>query len=457
MKAFPFALTVALLTACSTGSGSSIPVGYSLVPAVSPAPAAKAITSFTVTGSRGTVNRFDRTVKLYLPEGSDLSSLTPTITLASGYTISPASGTAVDLSGSQTVTYTVTKGSASTDYTVEAFNTAPTAATVDGWLGRGINLGNDLDAWPGDEGSWTSGVVAKEYFFDDYLSLGFNSVRIPITWGASTTPRLSNNGASSTISTSFMNRVDGIAGWGIDRGLAVVINAHHEDWIRAQTGTTFTNALPRFEALWTQIANHFKDWPPQLVFEILNEPQGNIKESEVNTLNADILNIIRTSGGNNATRTVIIGAYQYNSLYALTTTSAASGDTTFAIPSDGATPHLIANFHDYNPWTFAGQASGKWGTTNDTTTAASDINTVIAWSQNNGNIPLYMGEFGAVLQYQGKKIDAASRVTWYTTMAKLARDNNIAAVAWDDFGDFKLYDRVDRAFETTIQKAILPP
>jgi endoglucanase len=446
-----FAVVLTFLTACSSGSsGKSIPAGYSAVPAISLAN--KTITSFTVTGARGTINRFDRTVKLYLPvdSGLNLASLAPTITLASGYTISPASGATSDFS-SGTVTYTVTKTSdgSTTDYVVSATKTAPDAATVDGWLGRGINLGNDLDAWPGDEGSWTGNVVAKEYFFDDYLSLGFNSVRVPITWGEATNSRL---GTSSpyNVSSSFMNRVDTVAGWGIDRGLTVVINAHHEDWIRTKTGSALTAALPRFEALWTQIANHFKDWPPQLVFEILNEPHDGPTAAEINALNSDILAIIRGTGGNNATRAVIIGAISYNSLFALT-------DGTFTIPSDGATPHLIANFHDYNPWPFAGQSTGTWGSSSDIATATSNLDSVVAWSAANGHIPLYMGEFGATLQYNGAKTDAASRVAWYTNMASLAHDNarNIAAVAWDDYGDFKLYDRVNRAFATSILPALM--
>ncbi len=453
MKRSPRILVLVLLAACSSGGSTSVPAGYTPVPSASTAPADKAITSFTVPGARGIVNRYSRTIQLYLPEGSSITALTPSIALASGYSIS-SPDTAVPQDLTNPVTYTVTNGGTSTDYQVQAFNTAPAAADVDSWLGRGINLGNDLDAWPGDEGSWTGGVVAKEYFFDDYLNLGFNSVRIPITWGAATNSRL---GTSSpyTVTPSFMTRVDTVAGWGIDRGLAVVINAHHEDWIRAQTGSAFTAALPRFEALWTQIANHFKDWPPQLVFEILNEPQGSIKESEVNTLNADILAIIRGTGGNNATRTVIVGPYQYNSLYALTSTSAASGDTIFAVPSDGSTPHLIANFHDYNPWPFAGQSTGTWGSSSDISQAANELDSVVAWSASHGSIPLYMGEFGATLQYNGKKTDAASRVTWYTKMAALASARGIPAVAWDDYGDFKLYDRVNRAFATAILPALM--
>ena len=47
-------------------------------------------------------------------------------------------------------------------------------------LGRGINLGNALEA--PYEGAW--GVTLKELYFQVVKNAGFNSVRIPINWSA---------------------------------------------------------------------------------------------------------------------------------------------------------------------------------------------------------------------------------------------------------------------------------
>lgn len=47
-------------------------------------------------------------------------------------------------------------------------------------LGRGVNLGNALEA--PSEGEW--GVTLNETFFSLISSAGFNSVRIPIRWNA---------------------------------------------------------------------------------------------------------------------------------------------------------------------------------------------------------------------------------------------------------------------------------
>ena len=44
---------------------------------------------------------------------------------------------------------------------------------------RGINIGNTLE--PPEVGDWNNEYIS-EYFFDDYVDAGFNTVRIPISW-----------------------------------------------------------------------------------------------------------------------------------------------------------------------------------------------------------------------------------------------------------------------------------
>jgi endoglucanase len=437
-----------VLLACASPAGPSTgttgtpasAAGTSYAAVVGTAPAAESILAFNLASPavRGIVNRFDHSIRLYLPAGSGLTSLTPVILLAAGVTVSSPPAGPVDLSAP--VVYTLSNGAS---YTVQAFAATPTAATVNAWLGTGINLGNDLDAWPGEEGSWTGGVVARKYFFDDYRNLGFNSVRIPITWGGRT-DRLTDAGAASQVSGAFMDRVETLAGWGIDAGLAVVINAHHEDWIRTLDHAGYLGKKARFVALWTQIAERFKSWPPQLVFEILNEPQGAMTNADVNDLNAAVLAVIRAS---NPTRVVIIGGNSWNSIASLQ-------DGVFAVPAD---PLLIATFHNYNPWSFAGQSAGTWGSAADIAAMDRDLSGVAAWAAAHGNIPLYMGEYGVTFQSGSQKTDLGSRAAWYRQVSRLAKAKGISRVAWDDSGDFKLYDRVARTYDSAAIPAVLFP
>ncbi len=453
MKHILLALSLVwLVTACSTVTASSHSVADSYVPVTGASPLPESLVSFSVNvqsvNYRAVVNRFTHAVTLYLPPGTSVTSLTPSITTATGLTVSPSG--AQDFSAP--VTYKVSDGST---YTVTVNTTVPSAAQVNSWLGTGINLGNDLDAWPGDEGSWTNGVVAQKTFFDDYKNLGFSSVRVPITWGMASNPsdRLSATSPYS-INPAFLARVDQVAGWGIDAGLTVVINAHHENWIRTLTGSAMTAQLPRFEALWTQIAQHFAGWPPQLVFEILNEPQppagsstGGMTNADLKVLNQDILNIIRKY---DPTRVVIVGANQWNSLSSLV-------GGTFSLPVDSAAggPYLIATFHNYNPWSFAGQSSGTWGSSDDIASMKAQLDIAAAWGKQN-NVPLYMGEYGVTHQYNGMSTDPTSRIAWYTQVTQLARADGISMALWDDYGDFKLYGRVSRTFESAVLKAVQP-
>src|SRR5215471_20466849 len=85
-------------------------------------------------------------------------------------------------------------------------------------LGRGINLGNALEA--PKEGAW--GVTLKAEYFKAIKNAGFDSVRLPVKWSAhaQTTPPYQ-------IDPKFFERVD----WAIDQALAsklnIVINVHH--------------------------------------------------------------------------------------------------------------------------------------------------------------------------------------------------------------------------------------
>jgi len=412
-----------LLSGCGGSDSSPAPT-----PTPKPTTVSGVITGVTVSNPsvRGIVNQSAKTIGLYLPAGAAVTSVAPTIALNSGSSVLPASGQPQDFTNP--VTYTVTgPDKKAVVYTATAYTTEPTPQQVATLLGNGINLGNTLDA--PQEGDWAA--AAQEYYFTDYKSAGFDSVRIPITWNA-------HFGTVSpfAVQADFMNRVDQIAGWGIDRGMAVVINAHHEDWIRAVNDATYAAQKPRFVALWTQIAEHFANWPPQLVFEILNEPRTPMTNASVNDLNATILGIIRQS---NPTRTVIIGGNSYNAISSIQASD-------FVIPSDS---HLIATFHYYNPWNFCGQAIGTWGSASDISTLNNDMSTVAAWAASH-SIPLYMGEYGAE-----KQCDAASRIVWYTELSIAARTNHIPYIAWDDSGDFGIFNRAGGTFETPILKAIM--
>lgn len=74
------------------------------------------LVSFNISNVAATIDHENRSVVLILPDGTDLSSLTPAIQIQPGFTVTPAAATAQNFS--QPVLYTISNGTASITYTV---------------------------------------------------------------------------------------------------------------------------------------------------------------------------------------------------------------------------------------------------------------------------------------------------------------------------------------------------
>lgn len=280
---------------------------------------------------------------------------------------------------------------------------------------RGINIGNTLDP-PDGEGTWNNGPL-QEYFFDDYKTAGFTCIRIPITWHKHT-----GNSSPYTIDAAWLNRVEEIVDWGLARGLYIIINAHHEDAIKANYSQATTR--DKFDSIWRQIAERFKNKSDKLFFEMLNEPIP-MTQAQLNDLNARVLAIIRTT---NPTRIVIFSGIQYTNSAELLATK---------IP-DVNDQYLMAYYHSYDPWNFAGLGNGTWGTPSDVAATITKCNQVSNWSTTN-NIPVLLDEYGAV-----GKCDYNSKMFYLATVTEQALNHNIGVCNWDDGGDFQSYLRTQR-------------
>lgn len=281
-------------------------------------------------------------------------------------------------------------------------------------MARGINLGNTLE--PPTEGAWNNGP-AQESYFDAYLEAGFTNVRVPVRWDQHT-----GNTAPFTINESWLDRVEEVIDWGLSRGFYITLNGHHEDWLKNDYSNTTLQA--RYDAIWTQVANRFKDKSDKLLFEIINEPNGMTVE-EVDDLNARILGIIRQS---NPTRIVIYSGNMYANSEQLLQA---------AIPDDD---YLIGYYHAYDPWPFSGQGNGTWGTPNDYQQMNNKYQSVKTWSVING-IPVHHSEFGAL-----RVCDYNSRMRIYAHNVEQCLANGFAFSVWDDGGDFGILNRSDNSW-----------
>ncbi len=276
-------------------------------------------------------------------------------------------------------------------------------------MGRGINLGNTLE--PELEGGWNNGP-AQEVYFDQIKEAGFTNVRIPIRWDKHTA-----SSSPFTVDLAWMDRVEEVVDWALERDLWVVLNAHHENWLKQNYQSSINQA--RFDSIWSQVSVRFKDKSERLLFEIINEPQGMTK-SEVDELNQRVLGIIRKT---NTTRIVVYSGAGW-----------ASSDDLLqaAIPPD---PYMMAYYHSYDPWSFAGLADGVWGSTQDRVDMRDQIQRVASWATSN-QIPVMVSEFGAV-----RAADYNSRMRYYSVYVEELVDAKLVHQVWDDGGDFEVLQR----------------
>lgn len=309
-----------------------------------------------------------------------------------------------------------------------SFTTSASAATpmqtyVDA-MQPGWNLGNSLDA-TGDETSWGNPAITQA-LIQQIAAQGFKSIRIPITWNH-------RMGAAPdyTIDPAFMARVQQVVDWSLDAGLYVMINLHHDSWLWLNTmGTNHDEMLAKYNAAWTQIANHFKNHSNKLMFESINEPTFNVDTATqltlLNEINTSFFNIVRSSGGGNAVRPLVLPTIWTNSsqeyLDSLNSTMASLNDT-----------NLIATVHYYGYWPFSVNIAGE---TKFDETSITDItssfdrlyNTFVA----NG-IPVVIGEYGLLGFDNGVGgIEHGEMLKYFEYFTQYAKSKSITHMLWDN-------------------------
>jgi endoglucanase len=281
-------------------------------------------------------------------------------------------------------------------------------------MGRGLNLGNVLSAPV--EGNWAG--AATEQYFIDVANAGFTNVRIPIDFFGSRTTgsTLSFNPSANTsttvdraqfqVSTSYLNRLEEVITWGLNQDLVIVLDFHGAT-LKSEFIYTFDSSegsythptsakraadLSKFYSIWEQIADRFKNYSDDLIFEVINEPYFHISASEMDEINAEVISIVRASGGNNSTRKIVVTGGSQNSFRAITTIG------NQIINSDN---YLIATFHYYLPFSFTKSSDyryneNNWGTNQDKNDVDADFQTVADWAnQFNPPVAVYLGEFSA--------------------------------------------------------------
>lgn len=302
-------------------------------------------------------------------------------------------------------------------------------------LGRGINLGNALEA--PNEGDW--GVVLQEVYFDLIKQAGFQSVRIPVRWSAHV-----GRTAPFRLEASLLRRVDWAIEQALSRDLAVIVNIHHYDEIMQDAASY----RAQFLAIWKQLADHYKDYSYDLCFEILNEPHGSLTPTLWNIYQQEAVALIRES---NPHRTLLVTPANWGGTGAV---------STLELPAED--DNLIVTVHYYSPFQFTHQGaewvpgSDAWlGTTWNGSAAerqavTADCQAVHDWALVH-NRPVNLGEFGAY-----SKADMESRVRWTSFVARTAEAFDMSWHYWEFISGFGVYDGETNSWHEALLRALIP-
>jgi aryl-phospho-beta-D-glucosidase BglC (GH1 family) len=272
-------------------------------------------------------------------------------------------------------------------------------------MGLGFNLGNTMDAYDTNKSMAKNSVADFETCWGQPVTTnammkflkdgGINAVRVPVTW-------FQHMDADGTVDKAWMDRVQEIVDYVINNGMYCILNVHHDTgaesngssvhWIKADVQNHTANQA-KFKNLWTQIASRFKDYSNKLLFEGYNEmldasstwgaPKEASSYTAVNAYAQDFVDAVRATGGNNATRNLIVNTY-----------AAANSDAVlnnFTVPTDKVSGHIAVEIHSYDPWNWFSN-KGAWDSSCQTeiTNMFTRLNNTFV----SKGVPVVIGEYG---------------------------------------------------------------
>ena len=325
-------------------------------------------------------------------------------------------------------------------------------------MGLGINLGNTLESF-GDwiyeynkyptvtnfETAWGSPIITED-MIKGYAECGFGVIRIPVAWSN----LMEEN---YTINSGYMARVKQIVNWVLDSGMYAVVNIHHDGGWWTNFPTDKEECMRKYTRVWEQITEAFKDYPDKLMFESLNEEggweslwnrwSGNTEGKAesfglLNEINQKFVDIVRSAGGNNPKRHLLIAGY--------TTDVELTCDPLYVMPADKEN-RCAVSVHYYIPSTFCileedadwGEARTEWGNEADIKELNDNMDLLKTTFIDKG-VPVIIGEYGTTTK---NKTPEMIRL-FLSSVAREAYKRHLCPVLWDTHNHF--YDRNQCAF-----------
>lgn len=333
-------------------------------------------------------------------------------------------------------------------------------------MGNGINLGNTLEACDNNVGIKTNTPLSYETHWgqpkttqamiDGMKAAGFDTIRIPVAWMTNATHLYEGD---YTIDADYMDRVEEVVRYARKAGMYVIINDHWDGgWygmFGSESAETRALAMEAYKGMWQQIAERFRDYSDYLIFESANEELGGrfdensplycsdsvvtyLNDDEryalTNEINQTFVDVVRATGGNNATRFLLIAGYS--------TDINQTCDDRFQMPKDTADSKLMVSVHYYDPWSYCGASSAvsatKWGKVSDYEYLDQQLAKMTKFTE--AGYGVVIGEYGALPCSDGLKDNT---LAYHTAFLDACTKYDLTNCLWDCSG---LYKRVSQTF-----------
>lgn len=344
-------------------------------------------------------------------------------------------------------------------------------------MGLGWNLGNQMEQ-SNCMGNWKTvkecetsagNPAATQKTFDGLKAYGIKTVRVPVAWS-----NFMSTDGNYTISEELFNRVEKVINYALNDEMYVIINIHWDGgwWgmfgaeeYDAKETPIRDEAWKKYTAFWTQIANRYKEYSDHLIFEGANEElSGRLNDDYnhpekgqsnqtgklgqdandiykmVNQINQKFVDIVRSTGGNNAYRhllipgtgneSCVIGGYA-SDYYKTDGTM----DDRYIMPKDteeNGNNKLSVSVHYYDPTDYCISATSTtswgyrdtWGTEEDRKYMTESLARLKKFTDQGYGV--IIGECGCVKGYKDNVID------FMKELFTQCLDSGYCPVLWDE-------------------------
>ena len=377
------------------------------------------------------------------PEYSYLTE-TIVVTASEDNATSAESETEENSSKTQTTSSKVSKPSSasSKDKTSSTTSKKPATENKKPHFTQNLRAGINLCCMPLTIKADPNAYIFQEKYYKIVKEAGFDHIRLPL--GLSSL--IVGSAPKYTLDEERLKFVDKAIKYALDAGLVIVIDNHH--------GSQYQNE-ELFVAVWKQIAERYKNYPKELFFELVNEPNGGSDE-ECNRVQIAAYREIRKT---NPTRVVVLAPNQWNGSWKLWDCEVPkikdkNGNMVFD-------ENIILSVHSYSPMNFTHQGI-TWGDTEDNihwsdsfeSAFTSELEICADYEKRTGRT-VWISEWGASANAHDPNCAESCVSKYYKKFTAACAKYDIAYAVWEFNGFFRIYDIDKEEFTFRYKNMIL--